>query len=74
MLITAGQTLDNYSPQNGGDLPLPGTMINEPMLVYLMALKAVQASGQTQAHSSPEKRGELQIPGNLLMSQNQSTS
>jgi hypothetical protein len=55
MLLTAGQTMGNYSPEKGGDLPFLGTMINEPMLVYLLALKAVQASGQTQANSSPEK-------------------
>jgi hypothetical protein len=43
------------------------------VLVYLLALKAVQSAGQTKANFIPEKK-ELQIPGNLLMSQNQSTS
>jgi hypothetical protein len=59
----AGQTLSNGKE---GDLPLPGMMINEPVSVYLLALKAAAAAGQIQAYSSSEKRGDLQIPGTFV--------
>ncbi len=49
----AGQTLSNGKE---GDLPLPGMMINEPMLVYLMAVKSALAVGQTPANSRLENK------------------
>jgi hypothetical protein len=41
-------------------------MINDPVLVSLLAVKASPVAGQTQANSSSEKRGDLQIPGTLV--------
>ncbi len=52
----AGQTLSNGKE---GDLPLPGMMINDPVFVYLLAVKAVEAAG-------PDKRGDLPLSGTVI--------
>ncbi len=49
----AGQTLSNGKE---GDLPLPGMMINKPVLVYLLAVKSTLAIGQNLAYSRPENK------------------
>ncbi len=41
-------------------------MINDSVLVCLLAVKAYPVAGQTQANSSPEKRGDHRIPGTFV--------
>jgi hypothetical protein len=51
----AGQTLSNFRPEKK-DLPLQGMMINDPVLVNILAVKDTQAAGKTLANSRLEKK------------------